>query len=148
MGCSVTHQCTVFIRRYFSPHFCLPCLPFFLHFGRDSYILTCRFALLSFCHLPTSAPLVAMELHYLAALAGTLHIAFLWMVTRSMATAPTETLIQWYIWWIPCAIGSIFYLAVITFLGLVLIGVTAPIWLLLSLLELTHCSEVDALSFT
>jgi hypothetical protein len=88
-----------------------------------------------------------METHYLAALAGTLHIVFLWMVTRSIATALDDTLIQRYIWWIPCAIGTIFFLAVITFLGLVLIGAVAPIWLLLFLLELAHCSEVGALSF-
>jgi hypothetical protein len=132
------------MRKYFSPHFYLPYLPVFLHFYRDSCILTCRFALLSFCHLLTSTPLFAMETHYLAALAGTLHIAFLWMVTTK---ALNTTLIQWYIWWIPCAIGTIFYLAVITFLGLVLIRATAPIWLLLFLLELAHCSEVDALSF-
>jgi hypothetical protein len=88
-----------------------------------------------------------MKTHYLAALAGTLHIASLWMVTRSFTKALNTTLIQWYIWWIPCAIGTIFFLAVITFLGLVLARTTAPIWLLLFLLELAHCSEVDALLF-
>lgn len=62
--------------------------------------LPAGFALLTVCHLPSPSSVIEMETRYLTALVGTLHIVCLWMVTRSMATAPNDTLgtkVPWYI---------------------------------------------------
>jgi hypothetical protein len=84
-----------------------------------------------------------MEARYLAALAGILHIFCLLAVTWSR-TADTPVWL-WNILWTPCAIGAIFFLLTIALLVPVVYGMIAPFWLLLSLLELAHCSEVDGL---
>lgn len=97
-----------------------------------------------FCHLPSPSPNIAMETRYFGALVGMLHIVCLWALTRPMATALNDTRVPRYIVWIPFAMGPIFFLTAIILLGFVVHGAIAPIWLLLFLLELAHCSEVDA----
>jgi hypothetical protein len=83
-----------------------------------------------------------MEARCLASFIGILHTVCLWTATPSGATkAPNDSRFRRKILWAPCAIGTICFLITIT-LGLMESGARPSFWLLLSLLELAHCSEV------